>query len=172
MQTWRGQILALIERNPDNRRPVDWPARREALEAGLPPAELLGDWKDGRVKQAVLHRALGLRAAKPAVFAEGAYLPVAVEGPRAGNVLAFARVHGNDAVLAVATRLSAGVLGESGVPKVASEAWRGTELVLPRVCTGRDLREALTGATLVGQGDRLALDEVLAGLPVALLEVG
>ncbi|HYI85349.1 MAG TPA: malto-oligosyltrehalose synthase, partial [Acetobacteraceae bacterium] len=28
--------------DPDNRRPVDWAARREALDADLPPAELLG----------------------------------------------------------------------------------------------------------------------------------
>ena len=66
--------------DPDNRRPVDWAARREALDADLPPAELLGVWRDGRVKQAVLFRALQLRAAKPELFAEGGYLPVSVEG--------------------------------------------------------------------------------------------
>ncbi len=158
--------------DPDNRRPVDWAARREALDAELPPAELLNDWRNGRVKQAVLFRALQLRAAKPEVFSEGTYQPVAVEGPRAANVLAFARAHRGQAVIAVVTRLSAGVLGDSGVPRVASDVWRGTELVLPRADTARDWREALTGAVLAESGGRLPLGEVLAGLPVALLEVG
>jgi (1->4)-alpha-D-glucan 1-alpha-D-glucosylmutase len=158
--------------DPDNRRPVDWAARRKALEADLPPAELLDGWRDGRVKQAVLFRALQLRSAKPELFAEGAYQPVTVEGPRAANVLAFARTHRGETVLAVVTRLSAGILGESGLPKVPPDVWRGTELVLPRAAEGRGWREVLTGAALAGSGDRLALGEVLAGLPVALLEVG
>ncbi|MBD0274113.1 MAG: malto-oligosyltrehalose synthase, partial [Acetobacteraceae bacterium] len=157
--------------DPDNRRPVDWAARRDALEAGLPPAELLGDWRDGRVKQAVLFRALQLRAAKPELFAEGAYQPLAVEGPRAANVLAFARIHRGQAALAVVTRLSAGILGESGVPRVSPDVWRGTELVLPRVDAARECCEAFTGTVLAGPSGRLPLGEVLAGLPVALLEV-
>ena len=124
------------------------------------------------MKQAVLFRALQLRAAKPAVFAEGAYQPLSVEGPRAANVLAFARVHRGEAVLAVVTRFSAGVLGDSGLPRVPPEVWRGTELVLPRVDAAREWREAFTVSVLAGQGGRLPLEEVLAGLPVALLEVG
>jgi len=158
--------------DPDNRRPVDWSARRDALEAERGPAELLESWHDGRVKQAVLFRALQLRTAKPEVFTEGAYHPVTVEGPRANNILAFARVHRGRAALTVATRLSAGVLGDSGVPKVPPEVWRGTELILPRVAEGRGWRDAFTGATFAGSGDRIGLEEVLAGLPVALLEVG
>jgi (1->4)-alpha-D-glucan 1-alpha-D-glucosylmutase len=124
------------------------------------------------VKQAVLFRALQLRAAKPEVFTEGAYQPLAVEGPLAANVLAFARVHRGGTVLAVVTRLSAGILGDSGVPRVRPDVWRGTELVLPRVDAPHGWREVLTGAFLAGRGERLPLEEVLAGLPVALLEVG
>jgi (1->4)-alpha-D-glucan 1-alpha-D-glucosylmutase len=158
--------------DPDNRRPVDWAARREALDAELPPAELLGMWRDGRVKQAVLFRALQLRAAKPELFAEGGYLPVSVEGPLAAHVLAFARVHRGEAVLAAVTRLSAGILGDSGLPRVPPEVWRGTELVLPRVDAVREWREALSGRVLSGSGDRLPVGDILAALPVALLEVG
>ena len=158
--------------DPDNRRPVDWAARREALDADGAPAALLEHWHDGRVKQAVLHRALQLRAAKPEVFTEGGYQPVAVEGPLAGNVLAFARTHGKQTVVAVATRLPAGILGDSGVPKVPAEVWRGTELILPRIDGGRGWRDALSGTIFPGAGERLGLEGVLAGLPVALLEVG
>ena len=75
--------------------------------------------------------------------------------------------------MTVATRLSAGILGDSGVPRVPPEVWRGTELVLPRVdAATRGWREVLTGAAHAEPGDRLPLEKVLAGLPVALLEVG
>ena len=42
--------------DPDNRRPVDFAARQASLAAGMAPETLLQDWRDGRVKQAVLAR--------------------------------------------------------------------------------------------------------------------
>ena len=36
--------------DPDNRRPVDFPARQQSLGAEASPAALLADWKDGRGK--------------------------------------------------------------------------------------------------------------------------
>ena len=38
--------------DPDNRRPVDYPARVAALQDAAPPAALMPHWRDGRVKQA------------------------------------------------------------------------------------------------------------------------
>src|SRR3712207_8008477 len=58
------------------------------------------------------------------------------------------------------TTLFRSILGESGVPRVAPEVWRGTELVLPRVDAARAWREAFTGAVLTGPGGRLPLGEV------------
>jgi len=162
--------LSLVD--PDNRRPVDWAAREGALEQAAEPAELLAHWQDGRVKQAVLARLLALRAAHSALFAEGDYQPLAAEGPRAAHVLAFARLHRGRAVLAVASRLSARLLGASPQPLIPYEEWRGTELALPRVAEARTWREALTGTVFAGPGDRLPVGDILARLPVALLEVG
>ena len=48
--------LSLVD--PDNRRPVDFAAREASLDAGEAPASLLPDWQDGRVKLAILARAL------------------------------------------------------------------------------------------------------------------
>ncbi len=166
--------LSLVD--PDNRRPVDWPERREALEAAAPPATLLEHWQDGRVKQAILARALALRAAQPGVFAEGDYQPLTVEGPRSAHVLAFARSHKGRTVIAVATRLPATLMGAAVLPLVPPEEWRGTELVLPRPMVEHRWRDALTEAVLGAPGgetgDRLPLADILARLPVALLEVG
>ncbi len=163
--------LSLVD--PDNRRPVDWAARRAAPDADGPPDALLPEWRDGRVKQAVLARALALRAARPEVFAGGDHLPLAAEGPRADHVLAFARrLRGGGAVVAVATRLPATLLGGGATPLVPEEEWKGTELLLPRDIGGTAWRDAMTRTTLDSREGRLPLARVLARLPVALLELG
>jgi (1->4)-alpha-D-glucan 1-alpha-D-glucosylmutase len=161
--------LSLVD--PDNRRPVNWAARQAALDADGPPQELLSHWQDGRVKQAILARALAQRAARPAIFAAGDYLPLTVEGPLAGHVLAFARMHRDGVVIGVATRLPAALLRDTPLPLVPPAEWGGTELVLPRVIEKHRWRDALSGAVLGASGDRLAMADILSRLPVALLRV-
>jgi len=83
--------LSLVD--PDNRRPVDYALRARWLDTG------------GDAKQALIARLLALRVADPAVFAEGAYAPIAVEGLRARHVLAFTRtLAGRSLRVAVALR--------------------------------------------------------------------
>ena len=53
--------------DPDNRRPVDFARRIDALEADETPVALAAQWRDGRVKQAVIRRALALRREVPDV---------------------------------------------------------------------------------------------------------
>lgn len=64
------EALSLVD--PDNRRPVDWEARRAAL-ARLRAGEAPRDF--GERKLNLIRRALALRARRPAAF-EGAYEPV------------------------------------------------------------------------------------------------
>ena len=47
------------------------------------PVALVAHWQDGRVKQAVIRRALALRREVPDLFARGEYRPVEVMGPLA-----------------------------------------------------------------------------------------
>ncbi|SDA13200.1 malto-oligosyltrehalose synthase [Sphingomonas sp. NFR15] len=70
--------------DPDNRRPVDYAARAALLERDGDPLS----------KPHLIARLLGLRRQSPALFSHGAYLPVTVSGPRAGEVLAFTRTQG------------------------------------------------------------------------------
>lgn len=157
--------------DPDNRRPVDFSARMSALEQGVPPAELLGHWRDGRVKQAVIARALELRRARPEVFAAGDHLALQAEGPAAQHALAFARPHRAGTVLAITTRLPAALLGATEAPLVPGAAWTETHLVLPARLSAASWRDVLTGQTMRARGGRLRLDEALSQLPVALLEM-
>jgi len=73
--------------DPDNRRPVDYRARTDALANG------------GHLKQRLIQALLGLRRAHPALFAEGDLLPLALEGPEAENIVAFARTRGQEALV-------------------------------------------------------------------------
>ena len=165
--------------DPDNRRPVDYGLRRRLLdslregeEAGRAALteELLASPEDGRVKLYVTSRALNFRRARAALFAEGEYVPLEAEGPRARCAVAFARRLGNEEVLAVAgrffTRLGAG--GAGGL-RLAGDAWGETSLPLGGL-GGRRFRDVFTGAEFEAGGGRLPLSSVLSPLPVALLE--
>jgi (1->4)-alpha-D-glucan 1-alpha-D-glucosylmutase len=96
--------LSLVD--PDNRRPVDYALRREQL-ATLEKStldDLLGSWTDGRVKLHVIRSILRHRREQPALYARGAYVPVAVTGEQAGRVVAFLRQDGPEQLLVVALR--------------------------------------------------------------------
>ncbi|RML41484.1 Malto-oligosyltrehalose synthase [Pseudomonas savastanoi pv. glycinea] len=99
--------------DPDNRRPVDFDARRRALEADSPPAELIRDWRDGRVKQARIARTLALRAEYPELFRQGSYQPLPVTGEHADRVLAFMREHEQQRAIVVVPIHAAGLLGKN-----------------------------------------------------------
>src|SRR5690606_34662162 len=94
--------------DPDNRRPVDFDARVESLSGLEDPAELLHNWRDGRIKQWLIASLLAIRHGRPQLFAEGDYRPLEVEGEQAGRVLACARSLGDAHLGAVVPRLAAG----------------------------------------------------------------
>ena len=154
--------------DPDNRRPVDYPKRRRYLANRLPPATLLEDWTDGRIKQAVLGRLLELRTRMPALFADGNYTALKLEGVQAEHVIAFLREHGDAAILVVATRLSAGLLGDAAVPLVGADEWGDTRVILPATGAGRRVSDVL-GTTSLVIGESIDVANVLATLPVAVL---
>jgi (1->4)-alpha-D-glucan 1-alpha-D-glucosylmutase len=119
------------------------------------------------MKLHVLKRGLALRKRAPALLAEGAYLPLPVEGPEAASVIAFARRLAEDWVVAVAPcrplRLTAG----SDRPEVATAVWGDSALVLPTLAGGCFVNN-LTGEAL-GGGGRIPLATLLGRFPVALI---
>ncbi len=159
--------LSLVD--PDNRRPVDYEVRRASLGSGPGPAEILGDWRSGAVKQALILRALQARARWPALFGDGEYLPLSVEGERSGSAFAFVRRHqGRLALAAVAIRCADAVTGE-GLPLPAPGWWGDTRIVAPDGLKTAAWIDALTGGSPAAG---LPLSEVFARLPVALLVSG
>ena len=157
--------------DPDNRRPVDFAARERALEAEGSPAELLTHWRDGRVKQAIIARALAYRRRAAGLFVNGSYLKLRLDGKLGDHAVAFARVHEGRAMVTVATRLAARLDGLIEAPLVTRSSWQGTAVILPRNLTGRRITDILGGPGFAGNSGRLALADVLGELPVALLEM-
>jgi malto-oligosyltrehalose synthase len=79
--------------DPDNRQPVDFTARRKALGT-TSLATALDAWRDGRIKQFVIHRLLTLRRAEPDLFSAGSYEPI----DAGAGILAFRRRHARHSV--------------------------------------------------------------------------
>ena len=152
--------------DPDNRRPVDYRRRGEMLDRVL--AELAADrpaamrryagcWQGGRAKLAVVATLLAHRRAHPAFFADGAYEPLAVEGPDADRVCAFSRRRGEQVMLVAGCRFPAR-------PAVAE----GTVVGLPASLHQAGWRDLLCGGDLAPAAG-LAAQTLFGTLPAAVL---
>jgi (1->4)-alpha-D-glucan 1-alpha-D-glucosylmutase len=165
--------LSLVD--PDNRRPVDFGLRERMLAelAGADSAAMLDHWQDGRIKMFVTTTGLHLRREMPHVFVGGEYLPLVAESTVRGGVVAFARVSGTDAVLAVAPRLCAGLVDEERPVPLGGDCWKTSRIFLPETLRGRTFRNVFTGEEIEpseGGGQAwLFVGQALDRLPVALL---
>lgn len=95
--------------DPDNRRPVDFAARRNSLPETSVDA-VVASWRDGRIKQQVAHRLLALRKARPELFAAGSYEPI----EDGDHIISFRRRHGPDTLVVAVPRLPHGSIAEPG----------------------------------------------------------
>jgi (1->4)-alpha-D-glucan 1-alpha-D-glucosylmutase len=161
--------------DPDNRRPVDFAARRSALAAlrrrkpsSALARDLLESYQDGRIKLYATLRALAIRGALPDLFACGTYERLAVTGKRAEHVIAFARRHASGEVVVAVPRLVAALAGSGQGQPVGPEAWGDTRVMLPG---DGHYRDALTGQIVeVGDDESgLGVGDMFSTLPFTLL---
>jgi (1->4)-alpha-D-glucan 1-alpha-D-glucosylmutase len=157
--------LSLVD--PDNRRPVDYGVREAAL-AELGPrlsdidgrgalmGMLLEGWQDGRIKLAVTAMLLELRRKLPALFAEGSYEPLPVEGVKAERVIGYGRTEAAERLLVLVARYP-------GL-READPDWGNTAVTLPQ---GHWV-DQLTGTVLEGGGS-VAAGTLFAILPALVL---
>jgi (1->4)-alpha-D-glucan 1-alpha-D-glucosylmutase len=159
--------LALVD--PDNRRPVDFTERARLLaeEERAVPHELLATWSSGAIKLRLLRTGLALRARLRHVFERGRYQPLDLSGERARHAVAYARISGEDAIIAVAPRFALRMLEGQSVPLVPPERWAATRLHLPNELKPRVWRDVFTGDGVDGGDPEVAT--LLGRFPVALL---
>jgi len=117
--------------DPDNRRPVDYPARDVALAAHATIDIEQVPWQTGVLKQRIIHDILACRQRYPDVFANGSYEPLAVIGAQAGSVFAFRRHKDGIDIVVIVARLAAALTLGTGSPRIPAAAWGDTTVVLP-----------------------------------------
>ncbi|MDE2243963.1 MAG: malto-oligosyltrehalose synthase, partial [Bradyrhizobium sp.] len=147
--------LSLVD--PDNRRPVDFAARAEALALVETPDwdHLVQTWPDGRLKLAWTRHLLKLRSELADVFTDGDYQPLEVTGPHCDHIIAFARGYGGDAAIAVVTKTLA-PLSQEGRSWPRAEEFDGAV--------------DLAGYSVEGFSGKAPLAQLFRHLPVAVLK--
>jgi (1->4)-alpha-D-glucan 1-alpha-D-glucosylmutase len=182
--------LALVD--PDNRRPVDY-ARRRALLAELDAldahaaqdpaavpdfiARSLREPGDGALKMFVLRRALSFRRRHRALFDEGDYVALSVEGERSRHVVAYARRAGGETSIVVVGRFVS-ALG-AATQRPLGEVWGDARILLPDTIPAARWRDVIGGETVEvaprtsERSDAtgwIRLNDLFTRLPLALLE--
>ncbi|MFZ5597281.1 MAG: malto-oligosyltrehalose synthase [Bacillota bacterium] len=192
------EVWSLTLVDPDNRRPVDFGARKELLsqireeEAGRetgPVEKYMDSWQDGRIKLFLIYKALNFRRNHRELFSSGEYIPLNGDGPMSGHICAFARRLGDHWALVAVPRLLAGFLVEDGRMEGVEESlaagefplpedlWGETTLVMPEdsphrwksVLTGEDVSAVALDEDGAAEARTICLSKVFGKIPFALL---
>jgi (1->4)-alpha-D-glucan 1-alpha-D-glucosylmutase len=148
MEVWD---LSLVD--PDNRRPVDYEARKKLLEAAatLQADAAWAEWESGMPKLWLIRRVLNLRARRSELFAASAkYEGLSARGAKSAHAVIFKR---GENLIAIVPRLVLGLNGD----------WQDTTLDLPE----GNWRNELTGESVPRK--TAPLSGLLRQFPVALL---
>jgi (1->4)-alpha-D-glucan 1-alpha-D-glucosylmutase len=146
--------------DPDNRRPVDWSARRGLLEAIGEDcvADPAARRQDRHAKLFVTCKLLAFRRSDPELLADGDYQPLEVTGSSSEHLCAFMRSRGEKRLVIAVPRLVHRLYRDGAAD------WGATSLALP----AGSWRDVLTGGVLDG-GTGVPVSQLLADLPVAVL---
>ncbi|MBU1125110.1 MAG: malto-oligosyltrehalose synthase, partial [Candidatus Omnitrophica bacterium] len=166
--------LSLVD--PDNRRQVDFSARKEYLSvirqrSSLDRLGLLRDlWEkreDGRIKLFLIYQGLQLRNSHVEVFAQGEYIPLSVEGVGKDHLVVFLRKNANASVICIAPRLLSSLVPE-GNPPLGEEIWKDTAIILPPE-SASSWKDIFSNEQIRVADGRIAVAAALRYFPVALL---
>jgi (1->4)-alpha-D-glucan 1-alpha-D-glucosylmutase len=139
--------------DPDNRRPVDYAARRRLL--GADDADVAQS-RDGGLKLRFARDLLRLRRQHPDLFGLGSYEALAATGASAERIVAFARQHEGTSLLVAAALFPAREM-----------AWSDEQ-----IASGQDQERwtsLLDGREITARQGALAAADLFATLPVAVL---
>jgi (1->4)-alpha-D-glucan 1-alpha-D-glucosylmutase len=171
--------------DPDNRRPVNFDIRREALAVLKENAakheadftvflkELIDKWEDGSIKLYVTSKALAFRRENQQLFMEGAYIPLSGNGELADHFCGFARRQNDKTILVIVPRLLTAVLNFSPEAPLGEKVWGNAGIVLPDDVPGNTFKNILTGekveVSLRSEKRELSLAGVFSSFPVGML---
>ncbi|NUU38512.1 malto-oligosyltrehalose synthase [Pseudomonas sp. C2B4] len=153
--------------DPDNRRPVDYASRQQALQQKADVPDLLANWRDGRIKQTLIAGTLNLRARHSELFRRGTYQPLEVLGSQAHRVLGFVREHEGKRAIVIVPIRCASLLENSAEPRVNAPQWGDTRVRLPFASAEENLK-GLFSSVAVTKHRELFISAALGDCPVNL----
>jgi (1->4)-alpha-D-glucan 1-alpha-D-glucosylmutase len=166
--------------DPDNRRAVDYDARRQMLkslreQAARDRAALVDRLRenpcDGAIKLYITSEALRFRRDHRDLFAQGSYTALAAEGNRARHVVAFMRATAQGTLVVLAGRFFLKLCNSHNKP--VGDVWGNTTIALPKKVENLKFRDVFTGEATTPEpredGLFLAVNKVFSRCPVALL---
>lgn len=165
--------LSLVD--PDNRRPVDYGQRQAYLqeikkqeEQGVARLhkQLLQSPENGKVKLYLLYKALNRRRELQALFNQGDYIPLQLQGKHKDHALAFARRYQGQWSIVVTPLLLVSLIKEQVLP-LGDQVWADTALVLPAEAPAQ-WQQVFGQEQLNAQGS-LPLANIFKSFPVAFL---
>jgi len=169
--------------DPDNRRPVDYEARRAALRAikaahaeqgaAACAQNLLENRSNGGIKLYLNWKMLTFRREHEQLFCDGDYLPLKVHGEHAERVCAFARHHAGELLIVVVPRLFGGLIGTEDRLPIGPVAWGDTWIELPSERMLEQwiniLTETAFKTQMMGESRGFLLAQLFEVFPYALL---
>jgi (1->4)-alpha-D-glucan 1-alpha-D-glucosylmutase len=172
MELWDFSLV-----DPDNRHPVDYNLRQQLLSDLIEKEQqdrkamlegILDRWQDGCVMLYLTFKALNQRRLMRELFRSGDYLPLAVEGKRGDQVIAFARRFKGEWAVIVAPRLYTRLVTQPNLP-LGKRVWGNDYLKMPQGAP-REWLNILTGQTirLTPEDEGLPLAALLEEFPVAM----
>jgi (1->4)-alpha-D-glucan 1-alpha-D-glucosylmutase len=153
--------------DPDNRRPVDYASRQQALQQAANLPDLLANWRDGHVKQALIAQTLKVRAEHAELFRRGTYLALEIVGSEAHRVLGFVREWEGKRAIVIVPIHCAALLENSAEPQVNAPLWGDTRINLP-FATAEENLKGLFSSVAVTKHRELMISAALGDFPVNL----
>ncbi len=166
--------LSLVD--PDNRRPVDYQKRLDAMQdiktrwKKKPVSlveNLLKNRTDGRIKLFLTLRGLAARNYFRNVFRSGSYHPLKVTGEKANHIIAFARHKGEHTVITVVPRFLTSLV-DPGTPPLGTKVWGDTRVEVPGGAQANWTNWVANEPTDIVKDNPLVGD-LLSQFPVALI---
>jgi (1->4)-alpha-D-glucan 1-alpha-D-glucosylmutase len=149
--------------DPDNRRPVDFSERSQALEQRR---SFAGNWPDGHSKQQLIARILTLRQRKPQLFALGTYEALEVVGLRSNKIVAFRRHYQGEDLLVIVPIHCGAELADANSLAPAPSYWNDTRVILPSRL--HKLHEIVTNISFDVPAGVLTVGQHMASLPLMI----
>lgn len=175
------ELLEFALVDPDNRRVVDYPRRRELLkkicresasQQGSEFQKLAADPTNPGVKLYVTWKALRVRNEQKTLFAAGKYIPLSVRGDKAEHVVAFAREYEGSYAIVAVPRLCATLVGDTFERAPDESVWGNTKIELPDskvACFHNQFTGECTPVEIAGGERSLSVAKIMRTFPVALL---